>query len=449
MGFVREYTIRKRLWQAVLEVLLGTIFLILLFLLTSSFLVATKNLVTAGNEVSISLGEDISSKSMASEMEKTGLDFTIWDKKSGRLEVGHYQTRDETYFKKVFESHTDQQEGTVHYRLLENARVVLVVRQPSLPEFVNPQWRKISYNQFSYFFFVMGELAILFIVLARLLREFAHQFHQVQTISLHLGEKRTPPAVSRIKEFQLILNMLYQKDRELYDLVERERREKEDLSFQVAALSHDVKTPLTVLKGNMELLEMTDLTEHQQDFLASMGKSVETFEKYFQEILTYSQLLMEERDYSERIEVEDFIQTLLRETEAMMEQHQVQFEIENKISTTFFYGNPLMLERAVMNILTNAIRFAQNDKQVALFLEENETFLQFRIWNNGNPFSERELAKADSLFFTEDSSRTGDHYGIGLSFARAIAQGHQGKLVLLNPDQGGAEVQIWIKRVIA
>ena len=57
------------------------------------------------------------------------------------------------------------------------------------------------------------------------------------------------------RKFLKILSVLYQKDDELTNLLKSERREKEDLSFQVGALAHDVKTPLTVLKGNLELLE--------------------------------------------------------------------------------------------------------------------------------------------------------------------------------------------------
>jgi signal transduction histidine kinase len=50
-------------------------------------------------------------------------------------------------------------------------------------------------------------------------------------------------------------------------LIEKERLEKKDLSFQIAALAHDVKTPLTVVKGNVELLEMTSLTSKQVKYL--------------------------------------------------------------------------------------------------------------------------------------------------------------------------------------
>ena len=71
-----------------------------------------------------------------------------------------------------------------------------------------------------------------------------------------MGEITTFPEQeeSKIIEFDQVLNNLYSKSKELAFLIEAERHEKHDLSFQVAALSHDVKTPLTVLKGNIEYI---------------------------------------------------------------------------------------------------------------------------------------------------------------------------------------------------
>ena len=69
----------------------------------------------------------------------------------------------------------------------------------------------------------------------------------------------------------------------------------------------------------------------------------------------------------------------------------------------------------------------------------------FAIWNNGEPFSEGAKENASKLFYTEDSGRTGKHYGIGLAFAKEVAFRHDGILELRNPPGGGAEVILQIK----
>ncbi|TKV16781.1 sensor histidine kinase, partial [Citrobacter sp. TBCS-11] len=69
----------------------------------------------------------------------------------------------------------------------------------------------------------------------------------------------------------------------------------------------------------------------------------------------------------------------------------------------------------------------------------DEKYLYFEIWNNGHRFSEQAKKNAGKLFFTEDTGRSGKHYGIGLSFAQGVALKHQGNLILSNPQKGGAE----------
>ncbi len=90
------------------------------------------------------------------------------------------------------------------------------------------------------------------------------------------------------------------------------------MSFQVAALAHDIKTPLTVLKGNIELLEMTNLDEKQLDFMSSMNHSVGIFEKYFNSMVNYSRLLIEDKNYQEDIELSKFLDELSLECRDIM-----------------------------------------------------------------------------------------------------------------------------------
>ena len=63
----------------------------------------------------------------------------------------------------------------------------------------------------------------------------------------------------------------------------------------------------------------------------------------------------------------------------------------------------------------------------------------------GNHFLKVQKKNASKLFYTEDSGRTGKHYGIGLAFAKEVAFRHDGILELRNPPGGGAEVILQIK----
>ncbi|HEL1179487.1 TPA: sensor histidine kinase, partial [Streptococcus equi subsp. zooepidemicus] len=150
----------------------------------------------------------------------------------------------------------------------------------TIPEFINPNFRHVSYSSISYLFLIGLELLVISISVIKLLKEFTKNFRLIGKISLNMGmpEMIIEREESEILEFNNILLTLYQKDEELTKLLEMEKKDKEELSFQVAALAHDIKTSLTVLKGNTELLEMTDLNEKQLNFITSMNHSVGVFE---------------------------------------------------------------------------------------------------------------------------------------------------------------------------
>lgn len=443
----KTYSIRYRVGITVGEILIGIAILVIALLIIPYLLVFTKQLNIHGTSFDIVLGDKVSTEEITKQMDTLTFDYVLFNRKNGEVLNGNYQKTELSYYETVFEDKKPINVGTIDYKAYSNDRIVLVVRQPTLPEFVNPSLRKVSFNTLSIILFIVGTLSIVFISVTKLLREFAHDFRLIQKISLNMGSRdyKIERLTTKINEFNDILAMLYQKDDELTTLLEAERAEKKDLSFQVAALSHDVRTPLTVLKGNLELLEMTDLSNQQISFIGSINHSVSVFEKYFNSMITYSRLLIEERDYQEVIEVTEFMSGLQIEIQEIMHTEQVDFDMKNNLRITHFKGNRLNLERALINILVNAAQHAADVKQVSLTVKEEQDQLIFEIWNSGSRFSQQALNDANKLFFTEDNGRSSKHYGIGLSFAQGVAVRHQGKLQLLNPLKG-AQVNLIIRK---
>ncbi|MSE09736.1 sensor histidine kinase, partial [Lactobacillus salivarius] len=87
-----------------------------------------------------------------------------------------------------------------------------------------------------------------------------------------------------------------------------------------------------------------------------------------------------------------------------------------------------------------------SNPQVSVTVTEDLKFLWFEIWNNGVPFSEEAQVNAQKLFFTEDKGRSGKHYGIGLSFAQAVAVRHGGTMIITNLVNDGVSVKLGIQK---
>lgn len=445
----KKYSMRRRIWQAVIEIIIGTCLLILL-LLGLTFFLRQIGQISGSETIRLSLDSDnLTISDIEHDMKHYPYDYIIFDNETSKILGGHYVKSDVPSFVASKQSSHNITEGEITYTYSSNKHFSVVLRQNSMPEFTNHTLRSISYNQFTYLFFFLGEIILIIFSVYHLIREFSKNFQAVQKIALKMGEITTFPEQeeSKIIEFDQVLNNLYSKSKELAFLIEAERHEKHDLSFQVAALSHDVKTPLTVLKGNIELLEMTEVNEQQADFIESMKNSLTVFDKYFNTMISYTKLLNDENDYKARISLEDFLIDLSFELEELSTTYQVDYQLVKKTDLTTFYGNTLALSRALINIFVNACQYAkEGEKIVSLSIYDDEKYLYFEIWNNGHPFSEQAKKNAGKLFFTEDTGRSGKHYGIGLSFTQGVALNHQGNLILSNPQKGGAEVILKIKK---
>lgn len=445
---MKRYSINKRILRTVLEIVIGTVANVIMLLVLSYVLIFTGQLNTYGTYYHISISDSKSASSIKNQMDYSVFDYVLFDSDNGELVSGKYQKQDLQYYKEVFDTGSSVSKGSILFTEYENSDFILVIRRPTMPEFVNRNFRHISYNLVSYLFFIVLELLLISISVIRLLREFTKNFRLIEKISLNMGipgmdigHKET-----EILECNNILLTLYQKDEELTKLLEMEIKDKEDLSFQVAALAHDIKTPLTVLKGNIELLEMTNLDEKQLDFMSSMNHSVGIFEKYFNSMVNYSRLLIEDKNYQEDIELSKFLDELSLECRDIMSSKKINFQIVNEFHTRVIKGNRLNLDRALINILSNATRFCSEEGKVVLTISESSNFISFEIWNNGLPFTEESLKDGGKLFYTENKGRNDKHYGIGLSFAQKIAMRHQGQLILSNPQNGGAQVTLLIKK---
>ncbi|WP_304651917.1 sensor histidine kinase KdpD [uncultured Ligilactobacillus sp.] len=446
---ISKYTMQQRILLAVLEVIIGSL-LVVVTLFLGSFLLVQSGQLRIFNEAKVTFDKNISRQDITKTMKDIPYDYTLYDAKTKHLLTGKYASSDLNNFEIARDNKRDLTVDTVKFKYFADKNYILIIRQNSMPEFADQRLRVISYNQFSYLFVTFGILLVIVIVVVKLVRELEKDFRYVEEIALSMGEGGTaqPRKHVKIVEFEQILTNLYKKSDKLAWLVEKERLEKKDLSFQIAALAHDVKTPLTVVKGNVELLEMTSLTSKQIEYLASLKKSMTIFERYFNSMLTYTRLLND--DKREEVKVSDFISELVVEFNEIAKTYQVELQTKLEIESKFFCGDRLALSRAVLNIFVNACQHAKKDAgKVTVTFKETATQLIFEVWNNGAPFSKTAKKNATKLFFTENGGRNLDrkNYGIGLAFAKAVSLKHGGYLKISDPPAGGAKVKLCIEKI--
>ncbi|MEQ9764863.1 sensor histidine kinase [Streptococcus jiangjianxini] len=446
----KKYSMKQRSWKVVLEIIFATICNVLFILLFSTVL-SELSLVTYGTVgMDFPFQNEMTSRELSNIIKPYKYDFIIFDKKSLKITQGNFVKNELNYYKLAVKEQKNTKVNLTHYAQFQTNQNIIVVRYNEVPEFSSHYLRKIPYNYLTIALFLFFLVTTVIICLTRYIKEISDNFRMIRTTSEKMGDEvlQVKDTSSQIIEFDDILRTLQEKGNDLAALIETEKSEKKDFSFQVGALAHDIKTPLTVMKGNLELLEITNLDNQQLDFVQSMNHSISTFEKYFNSMLSYSRLLIEDGNYHETIYLPEFLDDLLAEVEDMMITNRVEFSLINSTLVHNFKGNHLNLSRALINILANAARYSDGDKKVTLSVEDSSDFLIFKVWNNGRVFTNEALSNANKLFYTENAGRNNNHYGIGLSFAQKVAHNHQGKLILSNPAVGGAQVNLYVMKKI-
>ncbi|MEZ7581556.1 sensor histidine kinase [Streptococcus sp. 27098_8_74] len=251
---------------------------------------------------------------------------------------------------------------------------------------------------------------------------------------------------STIKEFNQVLSGLDHMRVALRESLMENWKAEQDKQNQISALTHDLKTPLTVARGNAELLAMTPLNAEQTDLLEHFQKGIAQVDAYVKELAELNKASLKKTLTLEEVPVKEFVEDIYDQTLSLAQTKQINVVFDKKDIAKETIGNwdrPL-LNRAIMNIVSNAVEHTPSGSQLTLFTKIASDEFKFICLDSGPGFSLESLEKATQLFYQEDKSRQSrNHSGLGLTIANDIIRLHHGSLSLSNDNgTGGAKVTI-------
>lgn len=203
-----------------------------------------------------------------------------------------------------------------------------------------------------------------------------------------------------------------------------------------ASVAHDLRTPITVLKGYLDYLEngilQDKLTEDKLlDTVLSMQGAVTRLEQYAECVRNLEKI--------ESIEIKiqpENVKLLIKEIESNISQLTGEKEILFSDGISFDEVNidKGVLFRILENLLQNALRYAE--KQINISISQNDKFLILTVKDDGKGFTETDLKKADTMFYSKDRGK--EHFGIGLGICKILCEKHGGRLLITNNKEKGA-----------
>lgn len=249
---------------------------------------------------------------------------------------------------------------------------------------------------------------------------------------------------TNIREFNEVLISIENMRDALKKSLETQWKAEQKKKEQISALAHDIKTPLTIIKGNAELLSECDSLYDDKKYVDFIIRNTDKIEKYISLLMDISKAENDIDYVIESIDFDDFLQELIYETNMMCLNKNIKSIVKVNSAPKDFRANRGLLMRALINIIINAIDYSNEEDEIEVLIDYKDSKLKFTIKDCGTGFTKEGLKNATNQFYMEESQRrVGKHYGIGLYIAETIAKKHDGEIVLKNrEDRKGAEVSL-------
>lgn len=251
---------------------------------------------------------------------------------------------------------------------------------------------------------------------------------------------------SGIYEIDNVLNSIDKMKEALKASLQKQWELEQTRREQISALAHDLKTPMTIIRGNVDLLSETNLTEEQKNFTGYVLDSIHQMEQYVKTLIEISKA---EGGYSlqkRSLDTGDFVAKIHQQMSALLTAKKLSLEFKTSRLPQSFCADSDLLQRALLNIVSNAVDFSPERGKILCKVGCTGDTLQFCVADSGSGFSADALKNAAQQFYMGDKSRSSKaHYGMGLFIANSIAEQHKGTLIIENSlETGGGMVTLRI-----
>ncbi|MFR0899438.1 MAG: sensor histidine kinase [Anaerobutyricum sp.] len=370
--------------------------------------------------------------------------------KDGQYEVGSITPEDSTLVWNICIENGRTSGNPYLYSVIDREDEVLILRYRMTAQFRNKTLRSI---------FPSADLLLIIIILLEIL---ASLFVISYIFGKYLGKKidKLLTVVYKIEQqdldFEIQKSKLFEVDQALDALDHMRIALRQSLSKQwyddkmrqdqLSALAHDLKTPLTIIRGNTELLFETSLSTEQRECAEYIENSSLQMQDYVQTLIEATKSWDSYQPCMKKVNMGSLLMRLKNQIDGLCAVNNITLHWDCGQYPAYITADHDLLIRMLVNVLSNAVEHTPQGGNVTFEVWEYNNELSFRITDTGTGFSDEALKHATEQFFMDDDSRNSkSHYGIGLYVAASIAKKHGGKILLENSVvASGAKVTIQI-----
>lgn len=222
---------------------------------------------------------------------------------------------------------------------------------------------------------------------------------------------------------------LYEMERTFNDMIEELKENFEKQEMFVSNASHELKTPISIVKSYAQLLDRRG-KEHPQVFNESV-QAIESEADRMQKIVEQLLLLAKsENDFAyEKVNLIDLCQEVVKTFEGAYERN---INVQKHLAPIFVLGHEDHLKQIIYILIDNGLKYSADAINVNIFEHDNAAILQVIDFGEGIPEDEQRFIFDRFYRMDKARSRQTGGTGLGLAIAKTIAEAHQGTLSVMS-----------------
>ena len=227
-------------------------------------------------------------------------------------------------------------------------------------------------------------------------------------------------------------NLDYQKSLKME--TEKSRRQLEQ---SISDIAHDLRTPLTVIKGNLQMLENEELSDKGREYLDISRRKADTLKEMVDEFFELSVLESDSKPVKLfKLDLIGFLSEFIIENETLIREKNLSPKITFPERTIYVRANKEMLSRVFSNLITNILKYAKDDFELVVEQDDDENAQAVvKVSNHVDDPSAIDIEHIFDRTYRADKARSDGSAGLGLYIAKLLVEKQKGSMqAYINED---------------
>lgn len=234
-------------------------------------------------------------------------------------------------------------------------------------------------------------------------------------------------------EIAHIAESINRMERDLMDLMERERSAEQSKTDLITNVAHDLRTPLTSILGYLELLRGGSSLprETEEHYIEIVYNKAVRLQKLIEELFGFTKLSYGKQNLKiGELDIVKLLSQLVEESYPNFEKHGLSYEFSSNVPSRMIQADGDLLARLFDNLITNAIKYGAEGKRILVRLRSEKNAVEVRVINYGYVIPKKELPMIFDKFYRVERSRSSSTggTGLGLAIVKNVAEMHHGSV---------------------